>query len=304
MPPRWSSGLVAIASRVVPRGDRERWRQKWDSDLDSLWTLIERGEMALEGRALLARFCLSAFGGAFWLRFNREGLRQWTRTAGFLPAAGTAALLLGGVLTRGYAKTRFLIDMARHWQPSPPKGLSYDQRGDVLVAYGFPIVLAATTAIILIAIGCRMLHRGGWRYWCFFVLKTLLLLTIGAEAWIEGGAALRSVIPNQGLRLMCGGLVLAIVFVGVSGWCALWTLADQRRRCPVCLRRLEMPVTLGSWSSVFEPATTEFLCSEGHGSLSLLEAEPAADRWVALDASWRGLFRGKSDKNRKDPILR
>ena len=28
-----------------------------------------------------------------------------------------------------------------------------------------------------------------------------------------------------------------------------------------------MPVTLGSWASVFEPVTTEMLCHEGHGSL-------------------------------------
>jgi hypothetical protein len=83
----------------------------------------------------------------------------------------------------------------------------------------------------------------------------------------------------------------------------LWSLADQRRRCPVCLGRLEMPVTLGSWASVFEPPTTEFLCADGHGSLSVQEAEPtAADRWIALDSSWRSLFRRRPRD--KETILR
>jgi hypothetical protein len=65
---------------------------------------------------------------------------------------------------------------------------------------------------------------------------------------------------------------------------------DQRRRCPECLRRLARPVTMGSWGSMFEPVTTEFLCDEGHGALSLAESEIGeGDRWVSLDASWREL---------------
>jgi hypothetical protein len=51
-----------------------------------------------------------------------------------------------------------------------------------------------------------------------------------------------------------------------------------------------MPVTMGSWASVFEPVTTEMLCHEGHGSLSVVEGDiGGGDRWVALDTSWRGL---------------
>jgi hypothetical protein len=52
-----------------------------------------------------------------------------------------------------------------------------------------------------------------------------------------------------------------------------------------------MPVTIGSWASVFDPAITEFMCEEGHGSLSVAETyadEP--DRWTSLDASWQELF--------------
>jgi hypothetical protein len=52
-----------------------------------------------------------------------------------------------------------------------------------------------------------------------------------------------------------------------------------------------MPVTMGSWASVLDPATTESLCEKGHGSLSVPEAGTGApDHWIAMDASWRELF--------------
>jgi hypothetical protein len=84
------------------------------------------------------------------------------------------------------------------------------------------------------------------------------------------------------------GVGATVVFLGGFGPAVIWVFDDQRRRCPVCLRRLARPVTMGSWASMFEPATTEFLCDEGHGALSLAENENSdGDRWVALDASWR-----------------
>ena len=83
---------------------------------------------------------------------------------------------------------------------------------------------------------------------------------------------------------------MGIAFLGAFGCGVISAFTDQRRRCPVCLGRLAMPVTLGSWASVFEPVTTEMLCDEGHGSLSVDESEiGAGDRWIALDSSWRGL---------------
>jgi hypothetical protein len=55
-----------------------------------------------------------------------------------------------------------------------------------------------------------------------------------------------------------------------------------------------MPVTMGSWSSVLEPVTTEFMCESGHGSLCVPETESGEpDRWTSLDPSWRELFNRK-----------
>ena len=84
------------------------------------------------------------------------------------------------------------------------------------------------------------------------------------------------------------GLGATLAFLVGFGLAAIWVFDDQRRRCPVCLGRLSRPVTMGSWGSMFDPVTTEFLCDDGHGALSLAESEIGeGDRWVALDASWR-----------------
>src|ERR1035438_8199490 len=92
------------------------------------------------------------------------------------------------------------------------------------------------------------------------------------------------------LRLYVVGIGATLAFLGGFGLAAIWVFDDQRRRCSECLRRLARPVTMGSWGSMFEPVTTEFLCDEGHGALSLAESEIGdGDRWVSLDASWREL---------------
>jgi hypothetical protein len=92
------------------------------------------------------------------------------------------------------------------------------------------------------------------------------------------------------LRLYVVGIGVTLAFLGGFGLATIWVFDDQRRRCPECLRRLARPVTMGSWGSMFEPVTTEFVCDEGHGALSLAESEIGeGDRWVSLDASWREL---------------
>jgi hypothetical protein len=63
-----------------------------------------------------------------------------------------------------------------------------------------------------------------------------------------------------------------------------WALADQRRRCPVCLRRLANPVRMGDRSRILlEWSGTELICRCGHGLLHVPE-EPAIwfsrQRWL------------------------
>jgi hypothetical protein len=116
--------------------------------------------------------------------------------------------------------------------------------------------------------------------------------------WLEGGDALRSVIRNELLRAIGGGLFLAIAFVGVFDLAVLWCLADQQYRCPTCLRLLVRPVRIGTWASVFEPVTTEWICEAGHGSLCEHERDVGqANRWIALEPEWAAITsaRGRAE---------
>ena len=271
--------LVYAAGWLVPKAARAGWRAREDAALRSLRTLIARGELAADASVHLAAFCREALASAVWLRFQRDEVQRWMRGPAFLMACGVTALAMMGVLSRGFAVTRSIVAAARV------------SAGDMVMAYTVPIVFALITSLALISIRRLALHRAGWRYWGFFLSKTLLAMILPSVAWIEGGAAVRAMIPRGVLHVWFGGLMLTMLFIGLFGWCVLWSLEDQRWRCPVCLELLALPVRFGSWASVFDPATTEVFCRAGHGMLSVTEADLFHDtRWAELDASWGGLF--------------
>jgi hypothetical protein len=217
--------------------------------------------------------------------------REWVR--------GPAAVVVGVVvfaaalvaLSGGLRVTRELWEAAM----GPAfRAHGYDPRSDRLFGYMAPIVSALTTGLFCAVVARLHVALGGWRYWSFLSFKLASVLVLGPLVWIEGGAWLRSVLPNEGSRVIFGGLLLSVGFVCAFGYGVLWCLRDQRVRCPVCLRRLAMPVTLGSWASTFEPASTEMLCEDGHGALCVSETQSGQpDRWTPLDSSWRELFEGE-----------
>jgi hypothetical protein len=290
-PPVFCRWLIWLAGRLAPPDARREWRARWDFRLYNLWILVERGELTNVASAEVGRFCRDAFLNAFWLRFSRPALRRWLRGPVFPLVCCAGALAVLAVGTNGFSVCRSLVEMARGLGHSPPPMGVYDAREDRLFFNIAPIGLALASGIALIAIGRLSFNRYGWRYWLFLAVKAFSAMLLVILLWIEGGSALRARIPSPMPRIFVGGIVLALLFVAAFGWTLRWCLADQRRRCPVCLRRLAMPVTVGSWASVFDPATTEMLCDEGHGSLAAPDSEAGApDRWVALDSSWRGLF--------------
>ena len=73
-----------------------------------------------------------------------------------------------------------------------------------------------------------------------------------------------------------------------------WALADQSRRCPVCLRRVTHPAQVGSASRIFLAWNgTEMICTGGHALLhvpSLPTSWFSRERWMYLDPSWKFLF--------------
>ena len=73
-----------------------------------------------------------------------------------------------------------------------------------------------------------------------------------------------------------------------------WALADQRHRCPVCLRRVTNPASVGLASRTFLGWNgTELICMGGHTLLhvpSLPTSWFSDQRWLYLDSSWQFLF--------------
>jgi len=127
----------------------------------------------------------------------------------------------------------------------------------------------------------------------YFVAKSILLLAIAAIGswclvhWISHWAV-GSVYPLVDEFSIWLFLPMAIAALS-------WSVRDQQKRCPTCLRRLELPVEIGRTGSVLlNWAGTEMVCSEGHGVLYLPDS-PAnvldRDRWNKLDDSWASLFR-------------
>ncbi len=131
------------------------------------------------------------------------------------------------------------------------------------------------------------------RWWAFFLAKsaaltaaTYLLVWLvvhGLLGWVG-----RTVYPMADEVAFWTFLPLAVAVLS-------WSIADQQKRCRVCLRRLTMPVDVGRPGSVLlNFAGTEMVCEDGHGMLYVPESESNSlerDRWRTLDESWAELFR-------------
>src|SRR5580658_8915543 len=90
--------LIWLASWIVPSGQRLRWRESWTKQVWH-WChfLAESRQLNRDKKLELARFCWSAFGSAFWLRFDREKFLQrrdrLRRSPGFCLSAIALTLL-------------------------------------------------------------------------------------------------------------------------------------------------------------------------------------------------------------------
>lgn len=293
-PPLLFRALLRLASWICPAEVRDGWRRQWESGLRDWWILAERGELTNAATALAARYCRGAWADALERRFRREQILHTLRGPWLPIAAPLAVVAITALLSQGFPVLRHVINLMISFRPPPlvPRAhIHYDPRGDMIAAYVAPTVLALLISAMLLLISRLPLLASGWRYWMHLAAKTLSIQAALIVLWFEGGSALRSVLHWEALRVLGGGVVLAVLYVAGFGAATRWAISDQRRRCPVCLRLLDMPVSLGSWGSVFDPATTELVCAGGHGALSLSERDTyGSDRWTALDASWRELF--------------
>lgn len=118
------------------------------------------------------------------------------------------------------------------------------------------------------------------RYWGYLAAK---LLAVGFALYYVW-AGIRSLLPRPGLIYRNQFLYRDQFF----GFDLPWTLAaglffliccgavylvflDQRYRCRVCVRRLRMPITAGSWGQMlqFGRPSIEYICPFGHGTLKV-----------------------------------
>ncbi len=161
----------------------------------------------------------------------------------------------------------------------------------ILSVFVAAVSLGLVAALLQWLRSCWRLRSYSWtalRYWAFFFAKSALLAagvaTVCAElsAWNTLGLHSYKFVVS----LMADWLVVLGVLLALQ-----WAILDQARRCPVCLRLLSMPFTSGSWSSaLIEPASTELLCDQGHGTLCVSDSFTTLGeirRWVTLEDSWR-----------------
>ena len=281
-------GVVRAASWLVPAEVRPRWRARWQMGLSNWWTLVERGDLSSR---TAGDVCAAACSEALRLRCGEASPERLVRRAVFVPAAMALLLVAGAAATRGFQATRALLDTARGITRGPLHSLALTGAHDRLVGHGFAACFAAVVALIVVLIVGLPLRRYSWKYWGFLALKAAAAAVLVTLAWVEGGPLLRARLPGGELKALVGVLGFTLVYVAAFGAALAWCVKDQRRRCPVCLRRLAMPVTMGSWASVFEPPTTELLCDAGHGRMCVCEgAGGESERWSTLDASWQELF--------------
>jgi len=143
------------------------------------------------------------------------------------------------------------------------------------------------------------------KYWAYFCAKILAVsVVLGSSLFAlerywpvtvtpHGKVHIRA--DSYLLFLVCAGVIL-LIGVGLYYLCIL----DQRYRCRVCLRRLRMPVTTGSWSKMLQLGRPqmEYICIYGHGTLNIPELHISgienpewtrhSDYWAELCGSGKG----------------
>ena len=293
-------GTRAAAGRLLQPGDRDAillsypaWRSLYHADPRVVGASIE-----VDGRPYKVVGVLPELFWAlspvveFWTPLEPE-----TQPPGQRFYLGAVARVRPGVSTPRVEKE--LGEIAKAAVPGRPRPVHiapFDNRlpGRGMFWYLIGTLFAMIAGLVLVVKEHRRPTGHNWRYWPFLAAKTVLAIAIPLLLWMESGAFFRTFQPALGAGAFLGRIAAGLLFLVTCVRGLWWCFADQRRRCPVCLRRLAIPVSMGSPASIFDPVLTELLCPKGHGALSLPEDETdRPDRWIALDSSWHELFKGQ-----------
>lgn len=137
------------------------------------------------------------------------------------------------------------------------------------------------------------------KYWSLMVVKLIAAAAIVAGVWYvitlllppAPGGLLKDW-PRFGSDLV---YTLAVGFSVLLGFGLGWLAAvDQVYRCRTCLRRLRMPQSEGTYSSIMLGGTpfTEYICTFGHGKLFVPDVHLSSSRamkWIGYGTLWENL---------------
>jgi hypothetical protein len=262
--------LLRTASLIAPCDRRAEWLEEWRSEL---WYIPRRASTL---------FCLGAFRDALWLRRNSPDAVK--RTTYLASPAGCLAFL-AALAAVSLAISAGLLDPLRlrttNWHMT-----ARDLPAGCLLMLVYTGVILPITRLVM----GRAPADGGSAPWSSR-LRQGLFLTLKI-------ALVQPIMLCGFLALMLIGPVAPLASqVGIFGMWILtcrWLIADQRQRCPVCLRRLTNTVRIGTPSQTFlDWYGAEWMCSRGHGLLRVPEIATSYSgrrQWLRLDGSWSGLF--------------
>jgi hypothetical protein len=153
------------------------------------------------------------------------------------------------------------------------------------------LALPAITSVAMVDdlfVSGRSSRQRQWLRWEFLGAKLLLLLGILLLVPLD-----LIYVGKPGYQPSASGVHL-VAALGMSLFGLWWAVADQRKRCPVCLRRVTHPARVGIASRTFLAWNgTELMCTGGHTLLEIPALPTSwfgAPRWVYLDDSWEFLF--------------
>jgi hypothetical protein len=265
---------------VISEIDVERYR-RLSRDPASPFTALAfyRTVRTPSGRAALASANLSEVLG---VTIGAAALRELPGRVHTLlvqdesPAAGTKGFAMGRLRA---AELRRNWTMTIGGESFACSSLAHDR-----FLPGFAMV--GLLSLLIVAMTAP-LHLGeypashSWRRWGFLAAKLVLVQIIACCGSLDLASISQPGFQPHGLLI---GLIL----------CSRWALADQRQRCPDCLRLLSTPTRIGGASRVFlDWYGTEFICPHGHGLLYVPEIPTSSystQRWQSLDDSWSTLF--------------
>jgi hypothetical protein len=227
------SAILRSAAVIVPAPAREEWLAEWRAEL---W-YVEHDATA---------FCLGSYRDALWLRAKSFSARRALRS----DSPSRCILFLAGLtaLTLSLAELSHSLPVPAWSEVKQLPAASFWMYAESLLVLSTLDPLAQSEPP---SNGDKRSVSIRLRWWGFLAGKITLLPPIMFFVTVSVAAIFP---PAVGILLV--GLIFGF----------RWALADQRRRCPVCLHLLSNPIEIGNAAhTLFRPYGTELSCSQGHG---------------------------------------